>query len=239
MMVIPAVDLMGGECVRLTKGDFETSVTYSSDPLEIAHHFEDAGFHWLHMVDLDGAKTGSPAHLDTLRSIKSNTSLKVDFGGGLRGIRPVEDAFDSGADLVTVGSAAIRNPHHFAEWMDRFGPNRFILAADVSDDRIAVSGWQESSGRRLWEAVDEFVEMGLVNIMITDISRDGTLSGPATKLYNRFKSRFPDLFLIASGGVGDMDDVTALVETGCDAAIVGKAIYEGRIRLDELAVFVN
>jgi len=235
MIVIPAIDLMDGKCVRLTKGAFDTSVIYSDDPVEMAKTFATAGLSWLHLVDLDGARSGSPVHLDVLASIKSQTNLKIDFGGGLRDRSSVTRAFEHGADLVSIGSAAIRQPASFVDWLHEFGPDHIILAADVRDGFIAVSGWKETSTRPLIDTVAEFVEGGLEVVMVTDVSRDGTLAGPATELYREVKARFPDLFVIASGGVGSESDLADLRTTGCDAAIVGKAFYEGKIHLTDLA----
>ncbi|MFV1979908.1 MAG: 1-(5-phosphoribosyl)-5-[(5-phosphoribosylamino)methylideneamino]imidazole-4-carboxamide isomerase [Rhodothermia bacterium] len=235
MTVIPAIDLMDGKCVRLTQGAFETSIVYSSDPVEMAETFASAGLNWLHLVDLDGARTGSPEHLNVLTSIKSQTDLKVDFGGGLRDRAAVARAFEHGADLVTIGSAAIRQPSHFVEWLREFGPDRIILAADVKDGYIALSGWMETSTQPLADTIAGFANFGLKNVMITDVSKDGTLEGPATDLYSDVKAKFPDLFVIASGGVGSIEDLSDLRATGCDAAIVGKAFYEGKIHPGDLA----
>jgi phosphoribosylformimino-5-aminoimidazole carboxamide ribotide isomerase len=230
--IIPAIDLMGGKCVRLTRGKFDTSVTYSDDPVEMAATFASAGYNWLHLVDLDGARTGSSKHLEILQSIKAQTNLKVDFGGGLRDKEAVGHAFEHGADMVTVGSAAIRQPAHFVSWLDEFGTDRIILAADVKDGFVAVSGWKETSTRPLEDTIEGFVDAGLTHVMITDISKDGTLAGPAVDLYRDIKASFPDLFLIASGGVSSSEDLEHLRAIGCNAAIVGKAFYEGRIPIE-------
>ena len=232
--VIPAIDLIDGKCVRLTRGDFQTSVSYSNDPVETAKSFEDAGITWLHIVDLDGARTGTPKHLDVLESIKNNTGLTVDFGGGLRDAQAILDAFNCGADKVTVGSAAIQQPLVFDKWLDDFGADRIILAADLKDGYVAISGWTETSDQALEDVIRRFTAMGLSHIMVTDVSRDGTLAGPALPLYEWVKREFPNLFLIASGGVGSVKDIESLRHIGCDAVIVGKALYEGRIRVDEL-----
>ncbi len=236
MIIVPAIDFIDGKCVRLTQGAFETSVTYSDDPVEMAKTFASSGFSRLHLVDLDGARTGSPKHLDVLASIKSETDLLVDFGGGLRDRAAVDRAFEHGADLVTIGSAAIRQPTSFVGWLHEFGPERIILAADVKDGYIAVSGWTETSTRTLIDTITEFVDAGLKYVMVTDVWRDGTLEGPATKLYSEIRTAFPNIFLIASGGVGSLDDLADLRATGCDAAIVGKAFYEGKIGLNDPSV---
>jgi phosphoribosylformimino-5-aminoimidazole carboxamide ribotide isomerase len=225
---------MDGRCVRLTKGDFDSSIVYSDDPVEMARTFEDAGIGWLHLVDLDGARTGSSRHLGVLKSIKKATRLHVDFGGGLRDEPAIAAALDAGADQVTVGSAAIRHPDRFRGWLVKYGSERIILAADVKDDFVAVSGWTEKSSTRLSDLISDFQQSGLRYVMVTDVSVDGTLEGPAVDLYKGLKSSFPDLFLIASGGVGTTKDLDSLRKTGCDAAIVGKAFYEGRITLAEL-----
>lgn len=233
MKIIPAIDLMDGHCVRLVQGDFESSKTYSDDPLEVAKQFEADGAAWLHIVDLDGARTGTPVHVDVLASIKSKTNLKVDFGGGLREESAIISAFDAGADQVTVGSAAMRRPDTFERWLDELGPRRFILAADVKDGFVAVAGWTETSSVPLLDALADFQHRGLEFVMITDVGRDGTLAGPATDTYRDVKAAFPDLFLIASGGVGSYEDLELLESASCDAAIVGKALYEGRIELSQ------
>lgn len=235
MIIIPAIDLIDGKCVRLTKGAFETSVTYSDDPVDVARTFASSGFSRLHLVDLDGARTGSSKHLDILASIKSKTDLKVDFGGGLRDRAAIVRAFEHGADHVTIGSAAIRQPAYFVEWLHEFGPDRIILAADVKDGYVAVSGWKETTTHRLTDTITRFVNGGLKNVMVTDVLRDGTLEGPAIKLYSEIRTAFPSIFLIASGGVGALDHLADLRRTGCDAVIVGKALYEGKIQLTDLA----
>lgn len=226
---------MDGRCVRLTRGEFDSSVVYSDDPVEMAQTFEGAGINWLHLVDLDGARTGTSQHLDVLRSIKKSTGLHVDFGGGLRDESAIAAAFKAGADQITAGSAAIRHPESFTAWLERFGAERIILAADVKDGLVAVSGWTETSSTHLSDLIDDFRKSGLRYVMVTDITKDGTLEGPAVDLYTELRSRFPDLFVIASGGVGDLEDLNALGRAGCDAAIVGKAFYEGRITLAQLA----
>lgn len=224
---------MDGRCVRLKQGDFEDSVSYGDDPSEIAVGFEKQSVSRLHVVDLDGARTGNPANLDVLRSIKSRTDLVVDYGGGLRTREAVGDALAAGADMVSVGSIAVRSPSILGDWISTFGADRFILAADVKDGFVTVSGWTETTAVEVETAIARAVDVGIRSVLVTDVSVDGTLEGPSVSLYDKLRRAFPKLYLIAAGGVGSGDDLRALEETGVDAAIVGKALYEGRIELSE------
>jgi phosphoribosylformimino-5-aminoimidazole carboxamide ribotide isomerase len=233
VIIIPAIDLMDGRCVRLIRGDFEASTAYGDEPAEIAAFFERQGIERLHVVDLDGAKSGSATHHDVLRTIRQRTNLLIDFGGGLRSREAVEAALDAGADMLSVGSIAVRQPEELAGWVSEFGSERFIFAADVRDGLVAVSGWTETTTIPIEEAISRVLEVGIGAVLATDISVDGTMEGPATPLYSGLRARFPDVYLIASGGVGSEDDIRALDRTGVDAVIVGKALYEGRIRLSE------
>jgi phosphoribosylformimino-5-aminoimidazole carboxamide ribotide isomerase len=235
MEIIPAIDLMGGRCVRLSKGDFETKRVYSQEPLAQARTFESFGFKRLHMVDLDGAREGSPKNLHVLRRICRETALEVDWGGGIYSDADAESAFQAGAALITAGSIAVKNPERVKGWLERWGSSRIILGADVRDDKIAVKGWAETADVSLFHFLEQWRRQGITQVISTDISRDGMLRGPALPLYKAMKGRFPGLKIIASGGVSHIRDLQALAEAGIPGAIVGKAIYEKRISLDELS----
>jgi phosphoribosylformimino-5-aminoimidazole carboxamide ribotide isomerase len=235
MEIIPAIDLMGGRCVRLSKGDFETKRVYSQEPLAQARTFESFGFKRLHMVDLDGAREGSPKNLHVLRRICRETALEVDWGGGIYSDADAESAFQAGAALITAGSIAVKNPERVKGWLERWGSSRIILGADVHGDKIAVKGWAETADVSLFHFLEQWRRQGITQVISTDISRDGMLRGPALPLYKAMKDRFPGLKIIASGGVSHIRDLQALAEAGIPGAIVGKAIYEKRISLDELS----
>ncbi len=224
---------MGGRCVRLTRGVFDSSTSYSDDPVEVARSFEEVGVKRLHLVDLDGARTGTPAHHDVVRAIKAETDLVVDFGGGLRSIEAVEAAFNAGADMLSVGSVAVKRSERFFEWVATFGAERFIFAADARGGFVTASGWSETTATPVGDAIAHVCQSGISKVLVTDVAVDGTLEGPSIALYRELRARFPELHLIASGGVGSEDDLIALRPTGVDAVVVGKAIYEGRIRLEE------
>ena len=234
MKIIPAIDIIEGKCVRLTKGDYNRKKVYADDPVEVAGMFEDHGFRHLHVVDLDGAKSNHIVNLDVLRRITEATRLKVDFGGGIKSDIDIEQAFDAGASMVTGGSIAVRNPGIFSKWLNRFGPEKVILGADVRDRKIAVGGWIETSAQEVSSFISFYRKKSVKFVICTDIERDGVLKGPATDLYKELISEFPDIHLIASGGVGTLQDVEELAETGVWGVIIGKAIYEGRIRLEDL-----
>ena len=235
MAVIPAIDLMDGCCIRLTEGDFATKKVYSPDPLAQARIFESYGFKRLHMVDLDGALEGSPQNLHVLRRICRETVLEVDWGGGIYSDADAQAAFEAGAALITAGSIAVKNPERVKGWLQRWGSSRIILGADIHDDKIAIEGWAETSDVSLFHFLTEWQRQGIIQVISTDISRDGMLRGPALSLYKAIKDRFPGLKIIASGGVSDIGDLQALAEAGIPGVIVGKAIYEKRISLDELS----
>ncbi|MEM1319540.1 MAG: 1-(5-phosphoribosyl)-5-[(5-phosphoribosylamino)methylideneamino]imidazole-4-carboxamide isomerase [Bacteroidota bacterium] len=239
MQIIPAIDIIGGQCVRLTQGDYDRKKVYDSDPLAVAQRFEQAGLRHLHLVDLDGAKASRIINHPTLRQITSQTQLHVDFGGGIKSDQDIQLAFDSGAQQVTVGTISVKNRPLFLQWLQRYGSERIILGADVSQGMLAVSGWQEQSQIELFDFLEGYVAEGVRRVICTDIAKDGLLSGPAVELYVEILRRFPDLELVASGGVTTMEDLYRLREMGCTAAIVGKAIYEGRIGLEELRKFVG
>lgn len=237
MTIIPAIDLIDGACVRLTRGNYDTRKVYNSDPLMVAKEFEAKGFERMHLVDLDGAKAGKVVNLAVLESICQNTSLKVDFGGGIKTDEDMEKVLNAGASQVTIGSLAVKQPEKVKEWIAKYGAERIILGADARDRKIAVSGWLETSELDLMDFIGDYYALGIRHVLCTDISRDGMLQGPAFDLYNEIMSRFPDLQLIASGGVSGIEDVDRLKANGIPSVVIGKAIYEGRIDLDELAAF--
>ena len=237
MQIIPAIDIIDGKCVRLTEGDYLQKTAYSSSPLEMAKIYEANGITRLHLVDLDGAKAGNVTNWKVAEEIAAHTNLIVDFGGGVKTVEEVERIIALGISYVTVGSIAVKNPEVFKEWIAVFGPERFMLGADVKDDMIMVSGWFEASGLQLIPFIESCMALGIRNVFCTDISKDGRLEGPSTALYAKIKQQFPDLFLIASGGVAVMDDLYDLATAGCDGAIIGKAIYENRISIESLKAF--
>ncbi len=234
MIIIPAIDLIDGKCVRLTKGEYDTKKVYSDDPLEMAKRFESHGFKRLHLVDLDGAKAGKVVNLEVLETICAYTSLKVDFGGGIKSDQDLERVLNAGADQVTIGSLAVKDPEKLKGWIAKYGPDRIILGADVKDRNIAVSGWLETSNLDLFDFIDRYYQLGIRHVLCTDISKDGMLQGPAFELYNEIMTGYPDLKLIASGGVSGIEDIKQLKENEIPSVVIGKAIYEGRIELNEL-----
>ena len=231
--LIPAIDIIDGRCVRLTKGDYEQKTVYG-DPLDMARHFEAIGYRRLHVVDLDGAKSHHIVNSDVLRRITSETRLAVDFGGGIKTDEDIEQAFQSGALQVTIGSVAVTKPHVFERWLHHYGAEKIILGADVRQGKISINGWKEDSTEDLLPFLKRYVDMGVRHVLCTEISKDGTLSGPATLLYKEVMSQYPHINLIASGGVSSIDDIKALHAAGIPAVVFGKAIYEGRINLEEL-----
>ncbi|WP_017731413.1 1-(5-phosphoribosyl)-5-[(5-phosphoribosylamino)methylideneamino]imidazole-4-carboxamide isomerase [Nafulsella turpanensis] len=239
MEIIPAIDIIDGKCVRLTQGDYSRKKEYNSNPLEVAKAYEGAGIRRLHLVDLDGAKQKKIINLNVLERIASGTGLHIDFGGGVQSDRDIEAAFNAGASQVTGGSIAVKQPQLFQEWLKKYGSEKIILGADVKNGQIAVSGWEESSERELFNFLDDYQQKGVQYVICTDISKDGLLQGPSASLYQQIIKQFPDLELIASGGVAGMDDLHELKAIGCHGAIIGKAIYEGNISLQELAKFTN
>ena len=236
--IIPAIDLIEGKCVRLTQGDYATRKVYNEDPLEVAKAFEDAGIRRLHVVDLDGAKAGHIVNYRVLEKLAGHTSLVIDFGGGLKQTKDVEIAFDCGAQMVTGGSIAVKDPETFTAWIARFGSERIILGADAKDRRIAISGWEEATDAELLPFIQKYREQGIEKVICTDISRDGMLEGPAVDLYKEILEAVPEIYLIASGGVSSIADIEKLAEANIPAVIFGKALYEGRITLKELERFV-
>ncbi|WP_420577212.1 1-(5-phosphoribosyl)-5-[(5-phosphoribosylamino)methylideneamino]imidazole-4-carboxamide isomerase [Ekhidna sp.] len=234
MRIIPAIDIIEGKCVRLSKGDYDTKKIYNEDPLEVAQQFEDAGLQYLHLVDLDGAKAKHIVNWKVLEKLASKTSLRIDFGGGIKSDEDLRIAFESGARQITGGSIAVKEPVKFTSWITAYGAEKIILGADALDGKIAVSGWQEESDMEIESFIQDYVEKGIKYVISTDISKDGMLEGPSFNLYQSIQKKMPDIKLIASGGVSSMDDLVKLKENGLEGAIVGKAIYENRVSLKEL-----
>ena len=232
--LIPAIDIINGQCVRLTKGDYDQKTVYRDSPLEVVKEFEAIGFRRLHMVDLDGAKSKHIMNSSVLRRVTMETHLMVDFGGGIKTDKDIEKAFNSGASMVTVGSIAVTNPEIFMGWLEKYGANRIILGADVRHGKISINGWKEDSIEDLLPVLKKYIEAGVKNVLCTEISKDGTLSGPAINLYREVMNTYPQLHLIASGGVSSIEDIKALDAAGIPAVVFGKAIYEGKINLNEL-----
>jgi len=237
MQIIPAIDIIEGKCVRLTEGDYTQKKIYNEDPLEVAKAFEGIGLMRLHLVDLDGAKSGQVVNWKVLEKIANQTQLKIDFGGGIKTEAILKTVLDTGASYATIGSLAVKNPEIFQEWIARFGAKVFMLGADVLDEKIAIGGWLEKTDISVFDFMKLYMGKGVKQIFCTDIKKDGKLQGPSIDLYQKILEQFPDLRLIASGGVSSLDDLIELEEIGCSAAIVGKAIYENKITISELANF--
>lgn len=236
MEIIPAIDIIDGKCVRLTQGDYSQQKIYNERPLEVARAFEDAGLQRLHLVDLDGARTGAVRNWKVLETLAGKTGLVIDFGGGIKKAEDVDIVFNSGAALATIGSLAVKQPEVFVQWMTHYGAERFLLGADVKNEKIAVSGWLETTDKWIYDFIEEYVQRGVRQVFCTDVSKDGLLQGPSLELYKNIMEKFPQLHFIASGGVSELDDVYRLEEAGCKGVIIGKAIYEGRISLKELSI---
>ena len=232
--LIPAIDIIGGQCVRLTKGDYDQKTVYRDSPAEVAREFENIGFKRLHVVDLDGAKSKHIVNEQVLQTITAETHLIVDFGGGIKTDEDIEKAFTAGASMVTIGSIAVTNPDLFMGWLEKYGSDRIILGADVRHGKISINGWKEDSSEDLLPFLRKYVDAGVKNVLCTEISKDGTLAGPAIELYRQVMAAYPELHLIASGGVSSIEDIQALDTAGIPAVVFGKAIYEGRIDLNEL-----
>ncbi|MEO8111834.1 MAG: 1-(5-phosphoribosyl)-5-[(5-phosphoribosylamino)methylideneamino]imidazole-4-carboxamide isomerase [Ginsengibacter sp.] len=239
MDLIPAIDLIEGEVVRLSKGDYTKKIIYSDKPLEVAKKFEGAGIKRLHIVDLDGAAGAEVRNFKTLENIASGTQLIIDFGGGIKTTEDVEAVFNAGARIVNLGSIVVKNPSLFAEWIRIFGAEKFLPGADVLDMKIKIHGWKEDTGIRLFDFIQSLVDLQLNNIFCTDISKDGMMQGPATGLYRSILQKFSSLHLIASGGVSKVEDLTELKEVGCHGTIIGKAFYEGNITLGQMETFIK
>lgn len=238
IQLIPAIDIIDGKCVRLSQGDYEQKKVYSEDPVEVALQLEAHGICRLHVVDLDGARSHHIVNYRTLYAIATRTGLIIDFGGGVKSDEDLQIAFDNGAQLVTGGSIAVTNPQRFVGWLERYGPDRIILGADVKERRIAVNGWKEETAEPLMPFLQRYVERGVRQVICTDIRCDGMLQGPSIGLYRDILQAYPDLLLVASGGVSNMGDIYALHEAGVPAVIFGKALYEGRITLREIEQFI-
>ena len=232
--LIPAIDIIEGQCVRLTKGDYDQKTVYRDSPAEVAKEFEEIGFKRLHVVDLDGAKSKHIVNSEVLRRITTDTQLVVDFGGGIKTDEDIEKAFTAGASMVTIGSIAVTNPDLFMGWLEKYGAERIILGADVRHGKVSINGWKEDSSEDLLPFLKKYVDAGVKNVLCTEISKDGTLTGPAIELYQSMMAAYPELHLIASGGVSSIDDIKALEAAGIPAVVFGKAIYEGKINLNEL-----
>lgn len=237
MEIIPAIDIIEGKCVRLTQGDYAQKKIYNENPLEVAKQFEDAGLQRLHLVDLDGAKAGTVTNWKVLETIAGKTSLVIDFGGGIKTEKDVNIVFNSGAALATIGSLAVKNEFEFVKWLLQFGADKFLLGADVKEEKITVGGWLETTGISIFDFLQKYTGQGVQQVFCTDVSKDGLLAGPSVELYKKIIARFPKLHFIASGGVSTMSDLESLAAIGCTGVIIGKAIYENRITLSDLKMF--
>ncbi len=234
MRIIPAIDIIDGKCVRLTQGDYSQKKIYNENPVEVAKEFEHAGLRYLHLIDLDGAKAGKVVNWKVAEDITNNTTLNVDFGGGIKTDEEVKQLYDLGIKQVNIGSTAVKNPLKVIEWLEKFGTEKIILSADVKNEMVAISGWQEDSAIPITIFLKDYIQKGIEYVTCTDIGRDGMLTGPNLELYKKMLLTFPQLHLVASGGVSCLDDLRELKQIGADGVIVGKAIYEGRITLEEL-----
>jgi phosphoribosylformimino-5-aminoimidazole carboxamide ribotide isomerase len=234
LKIIPAIDLIDGKCVRLTQGDYAQKKVYNENPVEVAREFEASGIKYLHLVDLDGAKSNGIVNWKVLNQISTQTRLKIDFGGGIKSDKDLEIAFENGANQLNIGSIAIKNKELFLRWLQKFGSEKIILSADVKNEEIAVSGWQENSGINLFDFLQDYLSKGIKHVVCTDVSKDGTLQGTAIDLYEKILKQFPDIKLIASGGISNIIDVDELSKTTVSGVIIGKAIYENKIQLKEL-----
>lgn len=237
IQIIPAIDLIDGHCVRLTQGDYSQKKIYNENPLEVAKSFEDAGITRLHLVDLDGAKQKRIINHKVLELLATKTNLHIDFGGGVQSDEMIEIAFNSGAKQVTGGSVAVKNPELFESWLQTYGGEKIILGADARDEKIAISGWEEATTKSVYDFVGEYLKKGAKYAISTDVAKDGLLQGPSFDLYQNLQDQFPDLQIIASGGVAEFDDIVKLNDMNIFGVIVGKAIYEGRVTLRQLAEF--
>ena len=238
MRIIPAIDIIDGKCVRLSKGDYSTKKIYNEHPLEVAKAFEGAGIKHLHLVDLDGAKSKHIVNYKVLESIASKTSLSIDFGGGLKSDKDLSIAFDSGAAQITGGSIAVKDPDTFKNWLKIYGAEKIILGADAQDEKVAISGWLEASQKELLPFITSYKNFGIEYVICTDIAKDGMLEGPSFDLYKRILEQISGVKLIASGGISHFDELPRLAAIGCEGTIIGKAIYEGRISLKQLERFI-
>lgn len=236
--LIPAIDIIDGKCVRLSQGNYSSSKVYNENPIEVAKEFEAHGIHRLHLVDLDGAASHHIVNYRVLDKIAGQTSLSIDFGGGIKSDEDMVIAFENGAQMVTLGSIAVTNPNLFCKWFSQYGSDKIILGADVKDNKIAIHGWKEESPQELIPFLDTYTRQGVDKVLCTDISRDGMLEGPSVSLYKDIMAQYPNLHLIASGGVSCLNDIFELQEAGIPAVVIGKALYEGRISLKELSRYI-
>ncbi|MEE1898543.1 1-(5-phosphoribosyl)-5-[(5-phosphoribosylamino)methylideneamino]imidazole-4-carboxamide isomerase [Flavobacterium rakeshii] len=234
MRIIPAIDIINGKCVRLTKGDYATQKTYNENPVAVARSFEDAGIKYLHLIDLDGAKSGSIVNHKVLESIATQTNLIIDFGGGVKSDTDIQKAFEYGASQVTAGSIAVKNPEKVTEWLSQYGSDKIILGADCNNRKIAVNAWLQESDTDVLEFIQGYQKKGIKTVICTDIAKDGMLQGPSTNLYKEIIG-LANINLIASGGITNIQDVLDMKAIGCEGAIIGKALYEGKIELKELS----
>lgn len=232
--IIPAIDLIDGKCVRLSQGDFSRKTIYRENPLETAKEFESAGLKRLHIVDLDGAKNGRVTNLRVLETIAADTNLTIDFGGGIKTDEDIQSVFDAGAKMASIGSVAVKNAGKFFNWLEKYGGERILLGADVKDKKLAINGWQTATEIEILSFLEDYAKCGVTQAFVTDISKDGLLQGSANELYQEILNTIPGLKLIASGGISKIEDVEELEKIGCSGAIIGKAIYEGRIGLKSL-----
>jgi phosphoribosylformimino-5-aminoimidazole carboxamide ribotide isomerase len=239
MELIPAIDIIDGKCVRLSKGDFEKKIVYHNDPTEVAKAFEAAGVTRLHIVDLDGARGNSLKNLPTLENISNNTKLTIDFGGGVKKTSDVKTILNAGATIISVGSIVVKDPALFQQWLTDFGTEKFLPGADVLEKKVKISGWKESTGIDIFDFIDSLIKLNIDTIFCTDISKDGMMQGPSTILYKEILNKFPRLNLAASGGVSCYEDLIVLKEAGCSGAIIGKAFYEGKITMKQIEKFLK
>jgi len=238
MRIIPAIDIINGQCVRLTKGDYKTKKVYNTNPLEVAKQFENSGIEYLHVVDLDGAKASHIINYKVLERLATKTNLKIDFGGGLKSDEDLKIAFNSGANQITGGSIAVKKPEVFENWISKFGADKIILGADCNNEKIAITGWQEESDLEVITFIKDYQSKGISHVICTDISKDGMLEGPSFDLYKRIIFEVNNIKLIASGGISKLDELPQLAEMGCEGVIIGKAIYENRISLKKIEQFI-
>ncbi len=238
MRIIPAIDIINGKCVRLTKGDYSTQIVYNEDPLEVAKEFQDSGIEFLHLVDLDGARSQKIWNYKILEQIAGKTNLIIDFGGGIKSDDDIKIAFNSGASQITGGSIAVKDPELFIKWLSQYGNDKLILGADTNKDKIAISGWQEESDQEIIPFIQAYKEKGIKFVISTDIAKDGMLQGPSFSLYKKIIQNISEINVIASGGISHIDELQKLQEIGCEGVIIGKAIYEKRISLKQLEQFI-
>jgi phosphoribosylformimino-5-aminoimidazole carboxamide ribotide isomerase len=239
MEIIPAIDIIDGKCVRLTHGDYSQKKIYNEHPLEVARQFEDSGLKRLHLVDLDGAKAGAVKNWKVLELLAGKTRLVIDFGGGIKTEKDVQIVFECGSRYATVGSIAVKDKETFISWLKKFGPDKFLLGADVRDENLTISGWTEKTAIWIYDFIKDYMEQGVQQLFCTDVAKDGALEGPSVELYKNIIQKFPELHFIASGGVRHMDDVYELQDIGCKGLIIGKALYENRISIEDLKKFIR